>query len=174
MDPSESRSTEGLPGGSRLGKTDPVDAPDSTRIRAAIVETAERFRRLRRIRTAALIGLGVSFLTLPLTASASSPQSIRGLSVLGGAASMIALVITLILRDRIHCPGCRHRIVDAFGSICPTCGTASLQPSDTNPSPVRRFCRQCRRVLQWGKGCDIQVRHCTHCGIQLDEKGLAL
>jgi hypothetical protein len=70
-----------------------------------------------------------------------------------------------------RCPACCCYVMGEFGYYCPECGGGPLQPPDWWQSTWR--CPRCKARLRWaGRGCKPKVRHCTHCGVRLDDAGL--
>ena len=70
----------------------------------------------------------------------------------------------------LTCPACLNRIEQTFARFCPDCGSDGVKPGDWC-SPAQ--CPTCGKTFRRGRhGFSYRLRHCTHCGLMLDEKGL--
>jgi len=97
-------------------------------------------------------------------------SDIDALQVLAVACLVVALITwSFILEPLFHCPACRNYLQQTLGSYCPPCGAKSLRPAGLI-SPAR--CMACGQTFSFRRGKRYTIRHCTHCGVMLDEKGV--
>ncbi|HSH92642.1 MAG TPA: hypothetical protein VK968_00690 [Roseimicrobium sp.] len=90
------------------------------------------------------------------------------------------LVVALVIwscwaasrRPLLECPAC-HNLIDSrtLGSFCPECGSDHL---DRGNWLLPAKCGACDKRIFRGRrgGRRYTIRACTHCGVQLDQKGV--
>jgi len=77
----------------------------------------------------------------------------------------------------LTCPACRKRLMPANGLYCPQCGSDQFnRRSHMRGMSHSRiaFCPECDGTIYDGDNEQPRtylIRGCTHCGVQLDEKG---
>jgi len=84
----------------------------------------------------------------------------------------IAMIIAMVIAFHappLCCPNCDHRIDKCLGPFCPECGRRAVNPGGFFTSPK---CTACRRTLRSKQG-HCRIRACTHCGLWVDDWGVA-
>ncbi len=82
-----------------------------------------------------------------------------------------ALVLySTFFRPKLACPACLQNLEDRKdGNYCPACSSTPLERKGWLHLPK---CNVCGEKMRTGKGGRrYKIRHCTHCGLFLDEAG---
>ena len=122
---------------------------------------ANGYRWRRRIAFAAAAGFALSLL---MGLVSNQPQ----LAFAGGILCWFVGVITIATGQPIECPACKGDL-DRCKRYCPECGSSKLDCASRWEPP---HCCSCGKQLRRGKYSNYKMRHCTHCGILLDEQGI--
>lgn len=74
-----------------------------------------------------------------------------------------------------HCPACNTRFQVPVQRFCPACGNDDLKHPSRKEAFLGKkiFCRSCHlSLVQDSENRNFKYRHCTHCGLFLDRKGV--
>ncbi len=86
------------------------------------------------------------------------------------AIGTMAYIFRTARSPHLICPACAEGLDRGIGAYCPECGSSSLKRGGW----LRwTQCSACAKKLRSGKhGRKYRIHACTHCGVQLDEKGV--
>ncbi|WP_147263634.1 hypothetical protein [Roseimicrobium gellanilyticum] len=135
--------------------------------KAAFAETFKPL--LERYRTRIRIGWAVGLVSVACVVL-NAVLGLFWLEGFTGFAFGFLVIVTLIYLGKLpNCPGCGNQPHHPPNQFCPECGSRALQRAG---STRHAHCRQCGLAIQSRKGRHHKIRHCTHCGLHLDEHGL--
>ena len=84
-----------------------------------------------------------------------------------GVALVFVGLIVYFTTPGLRCPDCEKSAED-FDRFCPVCGTDGLQRYQVTAAK----CDACHRTLGHYKARNYLIHFCTHCGEQLDVRGV--
>lgn len=142
---------------------------ECARLRSEFKSCARWHRIFRWIfRTTLLILFAAVFVRSYFAPSTGSPSTLEWILILLPIFVVVILGCQFIFL-KTSCPGCARALVDIPERYCPECGNYGIARSLGSSLP---HCSACSTKFRMSKGRNYSIRHCTHCGLKVDEKGL--
>ena len=144
---------------------------EKKRFKEKFQPAVENYRRYSKNLIAVFLSLAAFFLVFWMLVGGTLAHKFAGYFAVCCSVLLLAFILAswiLAIKYDPICPACENGVDRVLKTFCPECGS-KINPGGFFKTPQ---CLSCEKKLFYGKRRSYKIRHCTHCGVFLDDKGI--